>query len=239
MSSSICGSPPNPSRCRSSCPWHGTPSTRSCDAAGWPCWWGGVACISKACSRDSPPRRAPQAHLRKQFRELGQPLCHALLAACDPLAAQRIAPADTSRTTRALEVVYATGQACTSQQRRSPPPWPVLELGLNPGDLPRRIQQRTQRMYEEGLVAETASLISRHGDSCPLLDTMGYDEARRLLRGELEENMAIAYTEQRTRQYAKRQRTWFRRQHHPLWLEGKDLMQQAINAVHATRQGLG
>jgi tRNA dimethylallyltransferase len=94
-------------------------------------------------------------------------------------------------------------------------------------------------MYEEGLVTETAALISRHGEDCPLLDTMGYDEARRLLRGELEEGQAIACTEQRTRQYAKRQRTWFRRQHQPMWLMGKDVMQQALTAVHSTRQGLG
>lgn len=187
----------------------------------------------------APPAVPPQPDLRQQFAALGQPLCHALLATCDPAAAQRIAPADTSRTVRALEVVYATGLPLSAQQRRIPPPWPVLELGLNPGDLPQRIKRRTIRMFEEGLVAETAALISRHGEACPLLDTMGYDEARRLLRGELAESQAIACTEQRTRQYAKRQRTWFRRQHQPLWLESKDVMQQALSAVHSTRQGLG
>jgi tRNA dimethylallyltransferase len=187
----------------------------------------------------TPPAVPPQAQLREQFRALGQPICHAVLATCDPVAATRIAPADTSRTERALEVMYATGQTLSSQQRRVPPPWPVLELGLNPVDLSQRIKQRTQRMYQEGLVRETAALISRHGDTCALLDTIGYDEARRLLRGELEEAQAIACTEQRTRQYAKRQRTWFRRQHCPLWLDDKDLMQQALRAVETTRQGLG
>jgi hypothetical protein len=47
---------------------------------------------------------------------------------------------------------------------------------------------------------------------------MGYAEARQLLAGELEHAQAIALTERRTRQYAKRQRTWFRRRHQPLWL---------------------
>jgi tRNA dimethylallyltransferase len=114
----------------------------------------------------------------------------------------------------------------------------VLELGLDPVDLAERIHQRTAAMYAEGLVAETAALISRHGESCHL-DTIGYDEARGLLRGQLLEAQAIARTEQRTRQYAKRQRTWFRRQHHPLWLRGDDLMQKALAAVETTRQGLG
>lgn len=187
----------------------------------------------------SPPAVAPQPPLRAQFQALGQPLCHGVLASCDPVAAARIAPADHSRTQRALEVIYATGETLTSQLRRTPPPWTVLELGLDPSDLPQRIQQRTLTMYGEGLVGETAALMARHGESCPLLDTIGYSEARRVLRGDLPEDQAIRLTAQRTRQYAKRQRTWFRRQHHPLWLEGEDLLQQALRAVQGTRQGLG
>lgn len=187
----------------------------------------------------TPPAVPPQADLRAQFRAMGQPLCHALLRTCDPVAAQRIARADSSRTQRALEVYYATGQSMSSQQRRSPPPWPVLELGLNPENLHQRIGHRTQQMYEAGLVAETAALIARHGEGCPMLETIGYGEARRLLRGELDEGQAIALTEQRTRQYAKRQRTWFRRQHQPLWLQGEDVMQQALRAIQTSRQGLG
>lgn len=187
----------------------------------------------------TPPAVPPQAQLRQQFKAMGQPLCHALLQRCDPVAGSRIAPADISRTQRALEVFYATGRTISSQQKRIPPPWPILELGLDPADLPQRIRQRTLDMFASGLVAETAELISRHGDTCPLLDTMGYAEARALLRGELKEGQAIAQTEQRTRQYAKRQRTWFRRQHRPLWLKGEDLMQQALMALKRSQQGLG
>ncbi|MFY7695843.1 MAG: tRNA (adenosine(37)-N6)-dimethylallyltransferase MiaA, partial [Cyanobium sp.] len=187
----------------------------------------------------TPPAVPPQAQLRNQFKAMGQPLCHALLQSCDPLAGGRIAPADISRTQRALEVFYATGQTISSQQRRIPPPWPILELGLDPADLPQRIRQRTRDMFAAGLVAETTDLINRHGDTCPLLDTMGYAEARGLLRGELKEGEAIALTEQRTRQYAKRQRTWFRRQHRALWLKGEDLMQQALMALKGSQQGLG
>lgn len=187
----------------------------------------------------TPPAVPPQAALREQFKAMGQPLSHALLKTCDPEAASRIAPADASRTLRALEVYYATGQRLSSQQRRIPPPWPHLELGLNPEDLSQRISQRTRQMYQEGLVAETAALLSRHGEDCPMFNTIGYGEARRLLQGELEEAAAIALTEQRTRQYAKRQRTWFRRQHHPHWLGGEDLMQQALLAIQTSRQGLG
>ena len=187
----------------------------------------------------TPPAVAPQPQLREQLRAMGQPLCHALLEACDPSAAARIAPADTSRTQRALEVVYATGETISAQQRRIPPPWQILELGLDPTDLSQRIRKRTMEMYEAGLAAETAELIRRHGSGCALLDTIGYAEARRLLHGELEEGQAMALTEQRTRQYAKRQRTWFRRQHQVHWLKGEDLMQQALTALKRSQQGLG
>jgi tRNA dimethylallyltransferase len=110
----------------------------------------------------------------------------------------------------------------------------VLELGLNPPDLATRIAQRTLALYTGGLIEETATLLNRFGPQLDLLRTIGYDEARRLLGGELSRDEAIAITAQRTRQYAKRQRTWFRRQHQALWLEGSDplqLLRQALNAV--------
>jgi tRNA dimethylallyltransferase len=79
-------------------------------------------------------------------------------------------------------------------------------------------------------VAETEALIRRFGADCPLLQTIGYGEAGRLLRGELSEAEAIAATEQRTRKFAKRQRTWFRRQHQALWLEDGEVLRSAAQA---------
>lgn len=77
-------------------------------------------------------------------------------------------------------------------------------------------------------MAETAQLLERFGDHCPLLETIGYGEAKALLAGRLEEAEAIALTARRTRQYAKRQRTWFRRQHQPVWLTTPDLLNEAV-----------
>jgi tRNA dimethylallyltransferase len=180
---------------------------------------GGSGLYLKALTQGlRPPAVPPQPALRRQLEALGQPICHQLLAGADPVAAARIAPADAVRTQRALEVLYATGRPLSDQQGSEPPPWRVLELGLDPPDLRQRIQRRTEALYAGGLVEETAALIERHGAELPLLDTIGYGEARRLLAGELEPAAAVALTVQRTRQFAKRQRTWFRRQHRPLWL---------------------
>ncbi len=178
-----------------------------------------------------PPAVPPQPALRAQLQELGQPFCHQLLGQADPLAAARIAAADAVRTQRALEVIYATGRPHTAQPSASPPPWRVLELGLNPADLRERISRRSQHLYSDGLVEETERLISRYGDELPLLGTIGYGEARSLLAAELTEAEAIALTTRRTLQYAKRQRTWFRRQHQPLWLQDDDPIRQALPAL--------
>jgi tRNA dimethylallyltransferase len=178
-----------------------------------------------------PPAVPPQPSLRDQLASLGQATCHQLLIQADPIAAGRIADADSVRTQRALEVLYATGRPFSAQRASNPPPWQVLELGLDPADLHGRIAQRTRMLYKSGLLEETAGLMGRYGNDLPLLETIGYGEAKRHLAGELNEAEAIRLTEQRTRQFAKRQRTWFRRQHQPLWLRGSDPLQQALEAV--------
>ena len=187
----------------------------------------------------NPPAVPPQPQLRAQLAALGQPLCHQLLRQGDPVAAGRIAAADAVRTQRALEVLYATGRPLSEQQGATPPPWRLLELGLNPANLEARIAERTRALYGQGLVAETEALIGRYGPELPLLDTIGYAEARQLLAGTLTEAEAGALTQQRTRQFAKRQRTWFRRRHRPCWLAGEGEAAMLEQALREVERGLG
>ena len=197
---------------------------------------GGSGLYIKAITQGmTPPAVPPQPRLRADLEALGQGQCYALLRQADPSAAERIMANDAVRTQRALEVLYATGRPLSQQQGSNPPPWRVLELGLNPSNLKQRIAQRSQTLYNDGLVAETQGLQQRYGVDCPLLDTIGYAEAAALLRGELNEQQAIEQTTKRTQQFAKRQRTWFRRQHQPLWLdapgqEGNPL-ERALSAI--------
>ena len=178
-----------------------------------------------------PPAVAPQPKLREQLTTMGQAICHPLLQTADPAAAARIDPADAVRTQRALEVIYATGLPMSTQATANPPPWRVLELGLNPNNLKQRIQERTEQMYRDGLVNETRLLADRYGTDLPLLQTIGYGEALGVLKGSLSESEAIRITSQRTRQFAKRQRTWFRRQHSPYWLEGPAFLKEAMTLI--------
>ena len=183
-----------------------------------------------------PPSVAPQPKLRQQLAAVGQKTCHQLLMAADAESGRKIASADAVRTQRALEVLYATGKPMSSLSSANPPPWRVLELGLNLADLRQRIMQRTEQLYAQGLIEETRGLKQRYGADLPLLQTIGYAEALQVLDGELDRASAIETTTMRTQQFAKRQRTWFRGQHHPHWLGDTDPFNEASHQIEA---GLG
>jgi tRNA dimethylallyltransferase len=180
-----------------------------------------------------PPAMAPQPWLRSQLANLGQTVCHQLLHQADPCAANRIHSSDKVRTQRALEVIYGTGEPISTQQGRVAPSFGVLELGLDPPNLRQRIELRSAAMYANGLVEETEKLINRYGKELPLLQTIGYGEALALIGGELNLDDAIALTAKRTWQFAKRQRTWFRNRHNPLWLNPETALEDAIRAIAA------
>jgi len=178
-----------------------------------------------------PPSVAPQPALRRQLEALDPLVRWGLLRAADPEAAERLHPADAVRTVRALEVLYASGRPLSQQQGRRPPPGPVLELGLDPPDLRQRIAGRTALMVRAGLLEETELLRRRFGAQLPLLRTIGYAEALAVLEGRLDRETAAEAINRRTWQFARRQRTWFRHRHNPLWLNPESPLEAALTAV--------
>ncbi len=171
------------------------------------------------------PRVAPQPDLRSQLLDLGQVQCYQILAHLDRQAAEKIHPHDAIRTVRALEVYYVTGQTISSQQGEDPPSYPILQIGLDCERvdlLIERIQQRTQQMLALGWEAEVKYLGTKYGWDLPLLDTLGYAEMRQYIRGEISLPDAIELTIVHTRQFAKRQRTWFRSIPEIEWFDSND-----------------
>ncbi|AFZ35671.1 tRNA dimethylallyltransferase [Stanieria cyanosphaera PCC 7437] len=158
------------------------------------------------------PRVSPQPELRSQLITLGQTQLYAWLTQVDAIAAQKIHPNDQVRTLRALEVFYVTGKPISQQQGENPPDYPILQIGLDGEveELNRRIAIRTHQMIELGLVKEVAYLIQKYGQDLPLLNTLGYAEIKQYLAGDISLAEAIDLTILHTRQFAKRQRTWFR-----------------------------
>jgi tRNA dimethylallyltransferase len=181
---------------------------------------------------DVPPQKA----LRSQFEKLGQEKCWELLKICDPVLTKKISYADQVRTIRALEVFYVTGKPISSQKFQNPPPWKILELGLYREDLKERIFKRTKNMFEFGIIDETKKIINQYGSNLPLLETIGYREAKDVIKENLKIEKAIEITTTKTIQFAKRQKTWFRNKNNPIWLNNKNLLKDAIiNIKYALR----
>ncbi|ANV84094.1 tRNA (adenosine(37)-N6)-dimethylallyltransferase MiaA [Picosynechococcus sp. PCC 7003] len=197
---------------------------------------GGTGLYIKAITKGLKiPRVSPQPELRQQFTDLGQAYSYQLLQQLDPEACQKIHPNDQVRTLRALEVFYVTGKPISHQQGENPPSYPILEIGLdcNPDHLDQRIQQRTQQMVDQGFVTEVEHLGKKYGWDLPLLNTLGYAEFREYVQGQGTLEEAIANTVLHTRQFAKRQRTWFRANPDIHWLDNtaSDLLEQALNLI--------
>ena len=113
------------------------------------------------------------------------------------------------------------------------PNWNLLELGINPTNLNERIDKRTKDLFKNGLIEETERLINRFGKDLQMLRTIGLAEALSVIQGTMSLNEAIAITTQRTQQFAKRQRTWFRKQHHPYWLNDKNPFAEAMSCIES------
>jgi len=179
------------------------------------------------------PDIPPQNHLREQLGELGQEECWELLKNCDPKLTKEINFADQIRTIRALEVFYVTGKPLSTQKIQKPPDWRILELGLDRNNLKERILQRTRNMFSNGIIDETKHLISQYGSDLPILETIGYREAKNVLKDNLNIDKAIELTTTKTIQFAKRQKTWFRNKNNPIWLNNKNLLKDAIIKIES------
>ena len=179
------------------------------------------------------PEVSPQNFLREQLQRLEQNECWHLLKLCDPQIAQKINSEDKIRTIRALEVFYATGKTISSQRSKNPPPWRILELGLDKDDLHKRIRQRSKYMFNNGIIEETEYLIKNYGSDLSLLKTIGYQEANSMLNENLSKDKAIELTSQKTINFAKRQRTWFRNKNTAYWLNSKNPLKDAIIKIES------
>jgi tRNA dimethylallyltransferase len=173
------------------------------------------------------PQRSEEIrdHLRRSSERHGPGWLHRLLQRLDPAAARRIHSNDQPKLIRAIEICLAARQPLTEAWKTGRDPltgYRILRIGLNPPrpDLYARIDARAAKMFADSLVEETRGLIRKYGDSPPAFDSLGYRQARAMLRGEITESEAIAATGQAHRNYAKRQLTWFRREPDVRWLEG-------------------
>ncbi len=186
------------------------------------------------------PPVSPQPELRSQLASLGQTQLYAFLSQIDPVAAQKIHARDRVRTLRALEVYYVTGKPISTQQGENPPSHPILQIGLDcdTDALQKRIEMRTNKMVELGLVQEVENLCQKYGKKLPLLNTLGYAEIKQYLAEDISLTKAVDLIILHTRQFAKRQKTWFRASSEIEWFDADSpyLLDKVWQRIETFRQ---
>ena len=189
---------------------------------------------------------APQRDelLRERLRTIAESrpaALHRFLRRHDPPASRRIHPNDYQKLIRAIEMTVSAGQPASRIQslpRQALTGFSTLKLCLLPErDLLRqRIDQRTIRMFASGLLEEVQLLLAQgfSADAKPL-QSLGYKQALEVLSGRLSFAEAVTECQARTRQYAKRQQTWFRGEQNVVFLSGcgtdRALQNEAISTV--------
>ena len=179
--------------------------------------------------------------LQARAREEGLPALHEELRRIDPDRAERLHPNDEKRILRALEVWYETGETITAHDERTrslPPKYDALRVCLQFSrreDMWDRIDRRVDLMMEAGLEEEVRSLLtSGVPPTATAMQAIGYKEFAAALRGEEPIAQAVAEVKLRSRQYAKRQLTWFRRTPDIRWLTWENTPDLALGRQKVT-----
>ncbi len=166
-----------------------------------------------------------RSELEGRYAREGGPALLQELARIDPDAAARLHPNDGKRIVRALEVWLTTGKTITRHNEETkalPPRYDALTLTLDfvrREDLWDRVDRRVDKMMEAGLEGEVRALLdSGVPERCTAMQAIGYKEMVPVVSGDMAAEDAAAQIKLRSRQYAKRQRTWFRRNQGAKWL---------------------
>jgi tRNA dimethylallyltransferase len=192
------------------------------------------------------PERSDQLRdrLRGKSKKHGAEYLHRLLARLDPEAGDRIAPRDTPKIIRAIEMRVLAGKSVGEihrGDRRGLQGYDVRKIGLRPprAELYARIDRRVEAMVAAGWIDEVRNLIrmGAPADGKPF-QFIGYSELRQHIEGHLERGPAIQQIQQATRRFAKRQLTWFRKEADVEWLAGfgdqPDVLANALRVAEAS-----
>lgn len=184
---------------------------------------------------EGPPR---DVELRERLARRQGDSLHRLLGRFDPAAAARIHPNDKQKLIRALEVCLLARRPLTELFTERPTRpltgFRVVQVGLNPprGELAARINARCVRMFERGLLSEIRQILEMgFSADAKALSSIGYREGILHIQGKLSLDEAIFRTQCATRQYAKRQWTWFRSEPDICWVDGFGWEEKVLRGV--------
>ena len=197
---------------------------------------GGTGLYIRSLTRGLFEGAGADSKLRKQLKDeeerRGQGYLYDQLKSIDPDAAEQIEPGDLRRIIRALEVSLKENKKISECQQVSTTPanYDFIKIGLarNRKELYRIIENRVDKMMEQGLLKETETLLKLNPKRTAL-QALGYKEMALYLNGTVDLNEAVRLTKKRTKMYAKRQFTWFRKEPDINWVDISGI----ANAEHA------
>mgnify|MGYP001576285562 CR=1 FL=1 len=168
-----------------------------------------------------PPNPELRAKIDGLIRERGIQQVYLELLKLDPHAADFVSLQNSRRIIRALEVCLATGKPFSKQKKRGKRLYNTLQIGI---DVPRealyaKINARVDQQVREGLVEEVQHLMKLYDASLPVFSGLGYGDIVAALRDAVELSFALQRYKKRTRDYARRQMTWFRRDKRIQWVK--------------------
>ncbi|HWQ22289.1 MAG TPA: tRNA (adenosine(37)-N6)-dimethylallyltransferase MiaA [Clostridia bacterium] len=165
----------------------------------------------------------PDGALRSELRALPEEMLRQRLKATDPTAEREIALNDSRRLARALEMTIQSGELPSAlKRRRHAVAWRVLRIGLrvDRSELYRRLDRRVDAMLSAGMEDEVRGLLADGVNSdSTAMQGIGYKELGAWICGKMGRDEAIELWKRHTRNYAKRQETWFRRDKDVRWID--------------------
>ncbi|HCW32132.1 MAG: tRNA dimethylallyltransferase, tRNA dimethylallyltransferase [Candidatus Peregrinibacteria bacterium GW2011_GWF2_39_17] len=178
------------------------------------------------------PQVLPDLNLRKELEqelaEQGSESLYAMLTELDPLAASKIHPNNHRYLIRALEIILSTQKPI--HRTKGECPYEVFQVGIDwPNEiLYERIDRRVEEQFERGLVEETRWLLERYDFNLPSMTGLGYKQVIQYLRREIALDEAVLLIKSETRSYARRQKTWFKRDASIYWIDGEVLAKELV-----------
>ncbi|MFA5839647.1 MAG: tRNA (adenosine(37)-N6)-dimethylallyltransferase MiaA [Candidatus Margulisiibacteriota bacterium] len=162
--------------------------------------------------------------IRKRLEELPPSTLYAQLSTVDPLSAQKIHPHNKKRVMRALEVFELTGEPISKQQEKlangKQLTATIIGLTLPRNQLYEHIEQRIENMIKAGLIDEVKGLLDKgYSKGLTSMQALGYKEVVEFLEGRWDREKLIYELKKRTRHFARRQMTWFRRFRNVQWID--------------------
>lgn len=190
--------------------------------------------ISAVVDNFKIPAVAPNPSLRQKINCMSPQEKIAYLKKTDPLALEIIDLHNPRRLNRAVEVCLA-GKKFSPLRQTGQPLFNVLQLGikLTRDQLKHKINQRVDEMLQQGLITETQQLLKRYGPTSIITNTLGYSEIIDYLNKKTDLPQAVELIKLHTRQYAKRQMTWFKRDQRIHWINNYQQAKKLIeNFLH-------